>query len=355
MYAQYLKKASIDNRFQLDSSQKIQSVTQYSCNRLRYTIFSLPKLYEVLLILTAQETVVSSENIQLFPNQTQSLLKKSYRTSKIEPVLYSTNPVYVSISLLPCPFGFMLTTEPPFKCDCISLIQKVHGVECNIQDQNFVRSGLVWMGMIHDNNGTNGTVAISQYCPLNYCSKKNINVILTEPDIQCNYNHSGILCGECQTGLSLALGSEHCLPCSNKYLSLLIPFTLAGPVLVGFIKLLDLTISQGTLNGLIFYANVVQANKYIFLPWMSSSNYLLIFIAWLNLDLGVETCLFEGLNAYYKAWLQFAFPFYIWSIAGLIIILQITAIEWKRQWEITPFLYWPPSFSFHMQNSFVSS
>ena len=48
----------------------------------------------------------------------------------------------------------------------------------------------------------------------------------------------------------------------------------------------------------------------------------LIFIAWLNLDLGVETCFIKGLNAYYKILLQFVFPFYIWNIAGLIIILS---------------------------------
>ena len=48
---------------------------------------------------------------------------------------------------------------------------------------------------------------------------------------------------------------------------------------------------------------------------------LTVFIAWLNLDLGVETCLFQGLTAYSKMWLQFVFPFYIWSVAGLIIIL----------------------------------
>ena len=30
----------------------------------------------------------------------------------------------------------------------------------------------------------------------------------TGADIQCNYNHSGILCGGCQPGLSLALGSD---------------------------------------------------------------------------------------------------------------------------------------------------
>ena len=35
----------------------------------------------------------------------------------------------------------------------------------------------------------------------------------------------------------------------------------------------------------------------------------------------METCLFNGLDAYTKTWLQFAFPLYVWSIAGLIIIL----------------------------------
>ena len=90
---------------------------------------------------------------------------------------------------------------------------------------------------------------------------------------------------------------------------------------MGFIKFLELTVSQGTTNGLIFYANIIQANHYIFLPWRPT-NILSVFIAWLNLDVSVETCFFEGLDAYYKTWLQFAFPFYIWSIAGLIIILS---------------------------------
>ena len=45
------------------------------------------------------------------------------------------------------------------------------------------------------------------------------------------------------------------------------------------------------------------------------------FIAWLNLDFGVETCLIVGLTAFWKTWLQFLFPLYIWLIAGVIIIV----------------------------------
>ena len=45
------------------------------------------------------------------------------------------------------------------------------------------------------------------------------------------------------------------------------------------------------------------------------------FIAWLNLDFGIETCFVLGLTGYAKTWLQFFFPLYIWSIAGLMILL----------------------------------
>ena len=148
----------------------------------------------------------------------------------------------------------------------------------------------------------NGTVVASEHCLFDYCDKKDTNVTLRFPDSQCNYNHTGTLCGGCQPGLSLALGRVQCMPCSNKYLALLIPFALAGPALVFFIKLLDLTISQGTINGLIFYANIVKANEYMYLP-QGQTNPLTLFIAWLNLDLGVETCFFHGMTAYTKTWL----------------------------------------------------
>ena len=49
---------------------------------------------------------------------------------------------------------------------------------------------------------------------------------------------------------------------------------------------------------------------------------LAVFIAWLNLDLGIETCFFNGMDAYIQTWLQFAFPFYIWMIVGVIIYLS---------------------------------
>ena len=45
-----------------------------------------------------------------------------------------------------------------------------------------------------------------------------------------------------------------------------------------------------------------------------------MFIAWLNLDLGIETCFYNGMDAYVKTWLQFVFPLYVWALVGIIII-----------------------------------
>ena len=236
------------------------------------------------------------------------------QTKFVFPKEIYSYPVYVNISFRPCPPGFSLSKDPPFGCDCNRLMKQLPGVKCHIQDQTISRSGLVWI-----TNDGNETVTASN-CPYNYCNRDKINVTLEDPDSQCNFKHSGTLCGRCQPGLSLTLGTNQCLDCPNTHLALLLPFALTGAVLVCFIKVIDVTISQGTLNGLVFYANVVKANEYL-LYNEKQTNPLAVFIAWLNLDLGIETCFFNGLTAYGKTWLQFVFPFYIWSIAGLIIIL----------------------------------
>ena len=89
-----------------------------------------------------------------------------------------------------------------------------------------------------------------------------------------------------------------------------------------FILLLNLTVTQGLINGLIFYANILWTYKDILFPPKQQKTLLAfqIFIAWLNLDFGIETCLVVGLTAFWKTWLQFLFPLYIWLIAGVIII-----------------------------------
>ena len=80
-----------------------------------------------------------------------------------------------------------------------------------------------------------------------------------------------------------------------------------------------MTVSSGTIYGLLFYANIVKLDKVVLLP-TGSIPVLTQYIAWMNLDLGITTCFFDRFNSYWKTWLQFAFPLYIWLLVGGIII-----------------------------------
>ena len=111
-----------------------------------------------------------------------------------------------------------------------------------------------------------------------------------------------------------------CKECSNFYLFLLIPFALAGILLVALILVLNITIATGNIHGLIFYANILAANRAIFLP--NLNNFLTVFVSWVNLDLGIETCFYDGMNSQAKVLLQLVFPAYLFLLMLLVIILS---------------------------------
>ena len=126
------------------------------------------------------------------------------------------------------------------------------------------------------------------------------------------------MCGCCKKGYSLTLGTHQCRKCTNSHLSLLIPFAVMGVVLVFLLLICKLTVATGTLNGLVFYANIVGVNRTIFLP-VESTDALSVFIAWINLDFGIEACFYNGMDTSSKTWLQFVFPAYLWVLVGLMI------------------------------------
>ena len=143
---------------------------------------------------------------------------------------------------------------------------------------------------------------------------------LKAPDKQCNFHHSGILCGACQANLSQVFGTSNCKVCSSFMAFAIVSIIIiVGVLLVGFLMILNFTVSTDTINGLIFYANIVGANQAVFFPARITTSFLNLFIAWLNLDLGVEVCFYNGLDAYAKTWFQFVFPFYIWFMVFIII------------------------------------
>ena len=145
--------------------------------------------------------------------------------------------------------------------------------------------------------------------------------------MQCAFNHSILLCGSCGTNLSYIFGDSTCQNCSNISLLLLLAFAVAGIFLVVFISILRLTVATGMINSIILYGNIVQANKMTF--FSTTNNVFTVFIAWMNFDLGISTCFYDGMDAYVQTWFQFAFPLYVWLLITLIITIRYSTLMTK--------------------------
>ena len=248
----------------------------------------------------------------------------------IRTTLYKT--VRIVVKLQPCPIGFDVESMCHYQthycvCRCDPKLPK--GLSCNVGRQTITKPTWLWIGYITDPIDSNNTLTkylTAHRCLYDYCSD-NKTVDSTSKrlmqDSQCQFHRTGILCGACHRNLSLILGSSACWSCSNNFLALLVVFTFAGLLLVILLTVCNLTISEGKLGGLIFYANIVHISDAAFIPdqWKIFPMVLKTIVAWINLDLGINVCFYNGMDAYAKAWLQFAFPLYLWILSGLIVFL----------------------------------
>ena len=280
----------------LGNLQESQRISKAECALLSYSVFSISR----------------SENLTLLPEKAQDL-----------DLLGGYNPAFLVVSLRQCPTAFVpsnVSGKP--KCDCTPILSH-HDAKCYIDNQTILRPPMTWIGY-HNSTGNTSTesgVLFHQHCPFDYCNNDWSLITINSTDTQCLFNHSGILCGGCKPGLSLTLGSSLCQYCSDQYLALLTAFAAAGVVLVIFLVASNATVTEGTINGLIFYANIVRMNHDIFFP-PQTFNVLSIFMAWINLDLGIRSCFYNGMDGYAMTWLQFAFPLYIWTIMIVVITLS---------------------------------
>ena len=319
-----------------------KTVKRNTCSQLKSIEVYPGKKFDVSLIaydqtrtsVTTKITAVSATS-RLNSDQSSQTLKLG--CSKLSYNLYSSNDTdqlilypdgpcrdtglaraVVNVTFRHCPDGFMKSGE---NCVCEEILNE-YNASCTINDNATITrqaGSEFWVQGLFENGTYQGLIHYKT-CPRDYCKRGEVTISLENPDTQCDLSRSGLLCGECATNHSLMLGSSRCHVCSNTYLALLLPFAAAGIVLVVFLSILRLTVATGMINSVILYANFVQINRSIFLPTDSTRNILTVFIAWMNLDLGFETCFYDGMTPYGQTWLQFAFPLYVWMLMGLIIV-----------------------------------
>ena len=332
VYSNYIVSSKTSN-IRLESSAENGQVISNpkECTNVRFTLFSNHTPENVTVYMSSMYTdtkMVLNSDIATY-------------TMGVNGHYYSYGlrvmPVFLNVTILPCPSGFYLSNH---RCDCY--LHLILFDSCTIANGTgyFSWSSNTWTrvyeaGILYNTHcpfdhckttRKYGTSRNTSDCPPDYCKVVgDLFDLVTEPDSQCSFNRKGTLCGGCMENYSLAIGSSHCIHCpNNNNLALAIFFTAAGFLLVFFVSALNLTVSQGMVNGLVFYANVVWTYQSIFFSRYHEKYavllFLKIFIAWINLDFGIETCFVSRMTAFVKTWLQFIFPLYVWAIGGLMII-----------------------------------
>jgi len=212
-----------------------------------------------------------------------------------------------------CPLGFIKIDGV---CRCFPFLLK-YGIVCNINDQTILRPHHSWIFAVTNNNTYDYHISLS--CSSLHCLPYSTHLKLSEPDSQCKFKRTGILCGQCQQGFSTVFGSTKCQQCSSIYLLLIIPMAIVGIILVVLLFILNLTVTIGTINMFILYVNITSIFSTMLFQ-QEQHNFVTTFISLANFDLGIKTCFYDGMDDYAKVWLELTFPFYLLCIAISFII-----------------------------------
>ena len=263
-----------------------------------------------------------SSPIEYKPNHPPSLVERF-----IIFFAQTSDSIYWDYIVNECPIGFsVVSSQGRFICACSQSVSR-ENVTCDITSLNITHNGLLWIGTFDTSTPFNANANNPNACIINedcllYCSPNPVTFQLNDTDTQCVDNRGHRMCGSCTEGYSLLMGSNKCGQCHDNYMMIawIALFAVMGVLLVVLLIALNLTVSVGTLNGLLFYANIVKLYEPVFsrkgaLPVLSQV------ISWINLDFGFEICFYNGMDSYAKQWLQFAFPLYLWII--IIIIIQL--------------------------------
>ena len=286
---------------------QLSQTTNYTCTELKFQIYS-PNVFEELVM---------------------------YAEGPCKDAQLSKRKLKVQFSSCDCPVGFQPQTSKHTKCVCeCDADLSSYVTDCNPKSEMISRKGNAWITYINASgsnfsNGHSNSYLIYPHCPLDYCipPSKNTKINLNVPngsDAQCANHRSGILCGVCQPGFSLSLGSSHCISCPRYwpviFVVIVVTAFLAGFLMVIILLALNLTVAVGTLNGIIFYANILAANSSTFS--ISQHAFSAVIVSWLNMDFGIDACFIKGMNTFTKTWTQLIFPTYVILLVIIVILVS---------------------------------
>ena len=328
------------NKYKLDLH-----IIQYSYAAVTFLLIDRDNVYSV----PSWQVSANSANQALLEKQdctsvTITLLKNKNGPNPSSPaIIVSSNSVasgltLYGIQLLDCPIGFELNVAEG-KCVCSRLLHELsksnpsYQPDCSISSgadnsiSTITRTDTEWIGIA---NLSNGTVVLG--AALNcivYCRYKSgyNNLIVNDTNVAiadyddlgnsvplCIDNREGLLCSQCPPGYSVVFGSYECKQCSNWWLFPLIIYAVIGPLLIYLLYVLKLTLTTGSLNGIIFCIQILG-----FIDLNSKG----IINGWLSFSL----CLYNGMTELWKQGLLTMYQVYILNILLGIIVLSRFSVK----------------------------
>ena len=295
---------SSSNNLTLSETQRIEGIDA-ACSNLTYHVF--------------------------FPNTSQQYTLSIHADGPCNSKGISKLIINVHVNDCFCGIGFMRDTSST-RCSCVCDTQNklfsTYVQDCDQDSESIVRNKNFWISALENGaDSSHQQYFIHPFCPRDYCKLPGQSVLVNlnlpnGSDSQCANNRAGFLCGKCISNYSLSLGSSKCIKCPNNWYAQLIVIILAafiaGILVVVLVLVLNLTVAVGSLNSIIFYANILDANRSIYFSRMHL-DVAKVFISWLNLDIGIDTCFYEGMDTYAKTWLELVFPAYLIFLVIFII------------------------------------
>ena len=281
-----------------------------------------------------------------------SLLKNENESNPLSPAVIVSSSSIPSklmlhgIQLLDCPIGFELNVTEG-KCVCSRALYKLHKSyssyqpDCQISSESdnsiptITRINSEWIGIYQllDLNGTVVAFGAALNC-FEFCRYKSgkTKLIVDDTNVKiadsndlsnsiplCVKNREGLLCSQCITGYSAVFGSSECKQCSNWWLLGLIVYVAAGPLVIYLLYALKLTLTTGTLNGIIF---CIQIFGFFNPPSINLKEMNWLVSGWIHTQLSHPLCLYNGMTELWKQGLSTVYQIYVLSILLGIILLS---------------------------------
>ena len=271
------------------------------------------------------------------PHDIDSSINLSITLTSDWSLLYGYINITLSIELSSCHKGYLFASHmSPPQCVCYPHPDIVHCTE----EYSEIKIGY-WIGFLTKQHYT------SSICPSSYCNfakrtktSEGYYAIPSKQDDQCSSHRTGVACGECKSGYTLAYDSPDCIntdKCSAGMTILVIVLTVVYwiTIVAGVFGLMYIRfrIPLGYVYAIIYYYSIVDVLLINDVSEVTSQLVrILSSLAKLTPQLFGQLCLVEGLSGIDQQFIHYS------HALAISLILLIIVLAAKRSGRLTRFV-----------------